>query len=160
MPRTGGVVPYGADQTIYLVVDRLARLGNACRETEIERTDFETIIDDFLSGQFNDPVRVHPRALVKGRLQGNCRRTPDPLRHRRRRCPRAYPGLRCRPYRRGSPACAGACLTGIGQRVVQARRLPDITDHPAYARESVLNCTLIQALGAMATKNSCHAVLI
>jgi hypothetical protein len=58
MPRTGGVVPYGADQTIYLVVDRLARLGNACRETEIERTDFETIIDDFLSGQFNDPVRV------------------------------------------------------------------------------------------------------
>src|ERR1700746_1807108 len=27
-------------------------------ETEVERTAFETIIADFLTGQFNDPVRV------------------------------------------------------------------------------------------------------
>jgi hypothetical protein len=52
-----GTVPYGADQTIYLVVDRLSS-GSVYRETEVERTDLETIIDDFLSGQFNDPVRV------------------------------------------------------------------------------------------------------
>ena len=25
---------------------------------EIERTDLETVIDDFLTGQFNDPIRV------------------------------------------------------------------------------------------------------
>lgn len=49
-PRT---VPYGADQTAYLVVDRSGR-----RETEIERTDLETIMADLMSGQFNDPVRV------------------------------------------------------------------------------------------------------
>jgi hypothetical protein len=60
MPRTGwspGTVPYGADQTVYLVIDRFST-GSVYRETEIERTDLETIIDDFMSGQFNDPVRV------------------------------------------------------------------------------------------------------
>ena len=58
MPRTGWMVPYGADQTVYLVVDRMNRQGDVCRESEVERTDPEAIIADLLSGQFNDPVRV------------------------------------------------------------------------------------------------------
>ena len=61
MPANGSspsVVPYGADQTIYLVVDRLSARGSDNREIEVERTDLETIIDDLMSGQFNDPVRV------------------------------------------------------------------------------------------------------
>ena len=58
MPRTGWKVPYGADQTVYLVVDRLGRQRDVYRETEVERMDPETIIADLLSGQFNDPVRV------------------------------------------------------------------------------------------------------
>ena len=60
MPRTGwspSTVPYGADQTVYLVIDRF-KTGTVYRETEIERTDLETIINDFMTGQFNDPVRV------------------------------------------------------------------------------------------------------
>ena len=60
MSRTGwspGTVPYGADQTAYLVVDRFSS-GSVYRETEVERADLDTIIDDFLTGQFNDPVRV------------------------------------------------------------------------------------------------------
>jgi hypothetical protein len=60
MPRTGwspSTVPYGADQTAYLVVDRFSS-GSVYRETETERSDLETIISDFLTGQFNDPVRV------------------------------------------------------------------------------------------------------
>ena len=60
MPRTGwslSTVPYGADQTVYLVVDRFSS-GSVYRETEIERSDLETIINDFMTGQFNDPVRV------------------------------------------------------------------------------------------------------
>jgi hypothetical protein len=56
--RTPMIVPYGADETVYLVVDRFGRLGSVYRETEVERTDIETIIADFLSGQFNDPIRV------------------------------------------------------------------------------------------------------
>ena len=61
MPSTGWtprIVPYGADQTLYLVVDRFGRFGSFYRETEVERTDLETIITDLMSGQFNDPVRV------------------------------------------------------------------------------------------------------
>jgi len=59
-PRTGwspSTVPFGADQTVYLVIDRFKN-GNVYRETEIERTDLETIISDFMTGQFNDPIRV------------------------------------------------------------------------------------------------------
>jgi hypothetical protein len=52
------LVPYGADQTVYLVIDRFARLGTIYREAEIERTDLETVITDLMSGQFNDPVCV------------------------------------------------------------------------------------------------------
>jgi hypothetical protein len=61
MPRTGwtpSLVPYGADQTVYLVIDRFAGLGTVYRETEVEQTDLETIITDLISGQFNDPIRV------------------------------------------------------------------------------------------------------
>jgi hypothetical protein len=61
MPRTGwtpSIVPYGADQTVYLVVDSFGGLGTAYRETDVERTDLETVIADLISGQFNDPLRV------------------------------------------------------------------------------------------------------
>jgi hypothetical protein len=50
------IVPYGADQAVYLVVDHFGGLGTAYRETDIERTDLETVITDLISGQFNDPV--------------------------------------------------------------------------------------------------------
>lgn len=52
------IVPYGADQTIYLVVDRVQKGAGAIHEAELERSDLETIIGDLMSGQFNDPVRV------------------------------------------------------------------------------------------------------
>jgi hypothetical protein len=61
MPSTGWtprIVPYGADQTVYLVIDRFGGLGTVYRETEVERADLETIIADLMSGQFNDPIRV------------------------------------------------------------------------------------------------------
>ena len=55
---TPPLVPYGADQTVCLVVDRIERFGSVYRETEVERADFETVVHDLLSGQFHDPVRV------------------------------------------------------------------------------------------------------
>jgi hypothetical protein len=61
MPSTSWtprIVPYGADQTVYLVVDRFGQLGSVYREIEIEQMDLETIITDLMTGQFNDPVRV------------------------------------------------------------------------------------------------------
>jgi hypothetical protein len=58
MPGTGSIVPYGADQTVYIVVDRLSRQGAVYCEVEIERNDIETVVTDLLAGQFSDPVRV------------------------------------------------------------------------------------------------------
>ncbi len=61
MPSSGWspkIVPYGADQTVCLVIDRFGGLGTVYRETEVERADLETIIADLISGQFNDPQRV------------------------------------------------------------------------------------------------------
>lgn len=61
MPAVGwtpGVVPYGADETVYIVVDRFCTNGAVFGENEAERSDFETVVNDFLTGQFNDPVRV------------------------------------------------------------------------------------------------------
>jgi hypothetical protein len=52
------LVPYGADQTVYLVVDSFGAKGSVYREAEVERADLETVIGDLLSGQFNNPVRV------------------------------------------------------------------------------------------------------
>jgi hypothetical protein len=48
-------VPYGADETIYLVVEGSGPQG-IVRQTE--RTDIETVIADLLSGQFSDPIEV------------------------------------------------------------------------------------------------------
>jgi len=47
------MVPYGADQTVYLVVDI-----SSGAETEIEKADLETIVGDMLSGQYNNPIRI------------------------------------------------------------------------------------------------------
>jgi hypothetical protein len=61
MPSTSlkhGVVPYGADQTVYFVIDRFGKFSSVHRETEVERTDLESIITDLMSGRFNDPIRV------------------------------------------------------------------------------------------------------
>ena len=48
-------VPYGADRTVYLVVEGSGPDGIA-RKTE--RADIETVIADLMSGQFNDPIEV------------------------------------------------------------------------------------------------------
>ena len=52
------IVPYGADQTIFVVVDSLAADGNGGQETEVECEDFDTVVSEFMAGQFQDPVRV------------------------------------------------------------------------------------------------------
>ena len=52
-----GTVPYGADETVYLVVDSFSN-GTVYREAEIEIADVETIVGDLLSGQYNSPVRI------------------------------------------------------------------------------------------------------
>lgn len=52
------IVPFGADQTIYLVTDRRGVSAGDLRQTEVERTDLESVIVDLISGHFNNPIRV------------------------------------------------------------------------------------------------------
>src|ERR1700752_3616801 len=49
-------VPYGADETIFVVIENAGAPGGV--EREVERSDLETVVADLLAGQFEDPVRV------------------------------------------------------------------------------------------------------
>jgi hypothetical protein len=55
---TPSLVPDGDDQTVYLVADDFGWNGSAWRETDCEAADLETVIQDLLSGQYNNPIRV------------------------------------------------------------------------------------------------------
>ena len=55
---TPSIVPNDNDETVYLVADDFGRLGRAWREADYEATDFETVIQDLLTGQYNRPIRV------------------------------------------------------------------------------------------------------
>lgn len=48
------VVPFGADQTLFVVIDRLGKAD----EIRIERSDLETTIGELVAGCFNDPIKV------------------------------------------------------------------------------------------------------
>jgi hypothetical protein len=56
--KAPSIVPGEEDQTVYLVLDDFGHLGRSWRETDVEGTDFETIVTDLLDGQYNNPVRV------------------------------------------------------------------------------------------------------
>ena len=60
MPLRGlpDAVPYGADRTIYIVVDSYVSSANGSQEEQLEREDFDDIISEFIAGQFRDPLRV------------------------------------------------------------------------------------------------------
>src|SRR4029453_14905075 len=49
-------VPYGADETIFVVIENAGAPGGV--EREVERSDLKTVVADLLAGQFEDPVRV------------------------------------------------------------------------------------------------------
>jgi len=48
------VVPYGADQTLFVVIDR----RDKATEIRIERSDLEATIGELVAGCFNDPIKV------------------------------------------------------------------------------------------------------
>ena len=55
---TPSIVPNDNDETVYLVADDFGRLGRAWREADYEATDLETLIQDLLTGQYSNPIRV------------------------------------------------------------------------------------------------------
>ncbi|WP_065754692.1 hypothetical protein [Bradyrhizobium paxllaeri] len=55
---TPSIVPSGDNETVYLVADNFGRLGRAWPEADYEATDLETVIQDLLTGQYGNPIRV------------------------------------------------------------------------------------------------------
>jgi hypothetical protein len=55
---TPSIVPRGDDHDVYLVVDDLGRLGRVWREADYEATDFETVVSDLLTGQYDCAAQV------------------------------------------------------------------------------------------------------
>jgi hypothetical protein len=55
--HTPSLVP-DFDVTVHIVLDDFGRLGHAYRETDETMASREDVIDDLLSGQFNNPLRV------------------------------------------------------------------------------------------------------
>ena len=55
---TPSIIPTDNNQTVYLVAEDFGKLGRAWREADYEDTDLETVIQDLLSGQYNNPIRV------------------------------------------------------------------------------------------------------
>jgi hypothetical protein len=46
------------DVTVHIVLDDFGKAGRAYRETAEEDTSLGSVVDDLLTGQFNNPVRV------------------------------------------------------------------------------------------------------
>jgi hypothetical protein len=44
--------------TVHVILDDFGKSGRAYRETDEADTSLESVIDDLLTGQFNNPVRV------------------------------------------------------------------------------------------------------
>jgi hypothetical protein len=55
---TPSIVPNDHDETVYLVADNFGRLGRSWRESDYEATGLETVLQDLLTGQYSNPVRV------------------------------------------------------------------------------------------------------
>jgi hypothetical protein len=55
---TPSIVPNADDQTVCLVADDFGKIGRAWREADFEATDVETVIQDLLEGQYQNPIRV------------------------------------------------------------------------------------------------------
>ena len=52
------IVPSGHDQTVYLVINNCDNFGPAFAETDLGEADLETSVNDLMSCQHGDPVRV------------------------------------------------------------------------------------------------------
>ena len=105
------VVPYGADQTVYLVFDSSGASRSDGPEKGIERDDLETIISDLLTGQFGAPVRVMAFNTLEHWIEDVSNQVAEeiqnPLRYRWRTGARTRQGLCCKPHRRNSAASLG-----------------------------------------------------
>jgi hypothetical protein len=77
------IVPNVHDQNVYLVVEDFGRNGSAYVETDVERTDLESVIGALLGGQYSNPIQVVAFNIAEGWSQDA---SEDVAQELRRRC--------------------------------------------------------------------------
>jgi len=83
MRTSPSIVPHGADQDTYLVLDDFgSRLGCSWRETDADSADRETLIRDLLEGQYSKPVRIIAFNTAEGWARDMTLDIADELRRR------------------------------------------------------------------------------
>ena len=80
---TPSIVPSDNDQTVYLVADDFGKYGRAWRETDCDTANFETVIQDLLTGQYPNPLRV---VAINTAEHWSADVSEDVARELRRRC--------------------------------------------------------------------------
>ena len=58
MRTAPSIVPNGADQDTYLVLEDFGHMGCSWRETDADDADRETLIRDLVEGQYRRPLRI------------------------------------------------------------------------------------------------------
>lgn len=67
MRSSPSIVPHGADQDTYLVLEDFGgRLGCSWRETDADGADRNTLIRDLVHGQYSRPVHIVAFNTVEG----------------------------------------------------------------------------------------------
>jgi hypothetical protein len=69
MRTSPSIVPHGANQDTYLVLDDFGRIGCAWRETNVDGADRETLIRDLVEGQYSKRRAV--AAVLSARRQAS-----------------------------------------------------------------------------------------
>ena len=82
MRTSPSIVPHGADQDTYLVLDNFGRVGCSWRETDAEEADRETLIRDLVEGQYSHPVRIVAFNTTEGWSRDVTKDVADELRRR------------------------------------------------------------------------------
>jgi hypothetical protein len=82
MRTSPSIVPHGADQDTYLVLDDFSRIGCSWRETDADKADRETLIRDLVEGQYGHPVRIVAFNTAEGWSRDVTMEIADELRRR------------------------------------------------------------------------------
>ncbi|MGV7216434.1 hypothetical protein [Bradyrhizobium sp. UFLA05-112] len=82
MHASPSIVPQGADQNTYLVLEDFGRMGCYWRETDADNADRETLIRDLVEGQYSRPVRIVAFNTAEGWSRDATMDIADELRRR------------------------------------------------------------------------------
>jgi hypothetical protein len=83
MGTSPSIVPHGADQDTYLVLDDFGgRIGCSWRETDVDSANRRSLIRDLVDGQYSNPVRIVAFNTAEGWCRDVTKDVADELRRR------------------------------------------------------------------------------